>query len=339
MCKENNDNFEFFVIVQEPSIEIMARFASIKLPASSAKIFTVVKNAFDFFQPDFCLFGLSGRGWGVDEALLSYAKTCGVLTGTIQDYWGYIGSKDQNLYADYYFVLDDLAVKLTAPKIPSTSKSVIVGSPKHEYLSTSINKKRPLKKRKKTITFFLQPIWVHGVLANFSTFISITNLLDKKKYNLEIRPHPSDRNNLSVRKLVSKSRLGIHIQKSEEYWQSLLNSDYICTCFSTAGVDLKFAQQITKNTSGTLIYFWAGKDIKTSMREVIGLRRTPLLNKSLDHVLDSHFSAKNKFQKALERPKGLRRQVEEKMPIINGASLGLAHQIKLSIQKSRRDIR
>ena len=85
MCKKTNHNFDFLVIVQEPSIKIMAEFADIKLSASSAKTFSVVKDAFDIFQPDFCLVGLSGHGWGVDETILSYAKTCAVSTGTIQD--------------------------------------------------------------------------------------------------------------------------------------------------------------------------------------------------------------------------------------------------------------
>lgn len=338
MCKKIIHDFNFLVIVQEPSNKIMAEFADIKLPASSTETFLVVKNAFDIFQPDFCLVGLSGHGWGVDETLLSYAKTCGVLTGTIQDYWGYTGTKDSSVYADYYFVLDKLAVELTTPKIPNTSKSIIIGSPKHEYLSAAIRQKRPAKKSKKTITFYLQPAWMPGVLQNFSTFISITNTLDKKAFDVEIRPHPSDRNNVSVRKLIGKSRLNIRLQKSEEYWQSLLNSDFVCTCFSSAGIDLKFAQQITKDTSGTLIYFWVGKDIKTSMLEAIGSRQTPLLDKSWDHVLESHLTARAKFKKALKKPKRLHRLYETKMPVLHGASVSLASQIKLSTEKSKRNI-
>jgi len=202
----------------------------------------VIQNRIVKFNPDFIILGLSENNNNIDYIACQIARKLKIESGSIQDYYGYIGSFDQKVKPNHFFVIDDYAKRLTKKKILKDCNVLITGSPKHyEYfnkIDDFLNNYKKINIRDSRIIFFSQPISISGIKNNLEIFCKSINHIDST-IKINIKPHPLDISNDYYVKLSRNYNINI-INNDYSVELLLLYFDHIFTCFSTVAYDYYF---------------------------------------------------------------------------------------------------
>lgn len=230
-------------------------------------------------NPDIIIVGLSGPGVGVDEAMIACAGDR--ITYAMQDFWGDVnygfGEHPKN-----YFVLDHLAEQITRARV--TSLIHVVGSPAHcrinrywDQITQKGLRRRNLWNADSILLFCGQPLWfLDGY--NFTLDLLAQSLIEIGfKGRVSYRPHPKEKADdlLCVRKIFKQYELNLEFDQ-QPLFLSLSQSDLICSCFSTVGIDLAFLNRVSAAPLGALCYLMLNDEISTYYFAHSGLDFFPL---------------------------------------------------------------
>jgi len=268
--------FEFHVLAQDPAARSFAE-GGVRCSIAESDIDTHIERAFEAFAPDFVLAGLSGFDGGVDEAALVAARRRGVATGSIQDYWGYLGPVGSTLRPDVFFVLDERARELTLQRTGGSVETRVTGSPKHEGYAARLPEW--MASRRDTghprLVFFLQPREVPGIVNNAEIFLMAAGRL-RLPVSVTLRLHPADDDPAFYAAMTARLYPAAEVARPQGPIEAeLCRTDVVVTCFSTVGLDHNYLQAFSAHPIGCLAYVAAGEPVRAFMREVIGSDRVP----------------------------------------------------------------
>ena len=205
---------------------------------------------------DVILTGISGPGYGIDEAVLSVAPKSKCGPYALQSYWGDI---NENLSgrAQTYFVIDSFAAKLTNRRTRSCAN--IVGSLKHELYSDIDSKqlrenfRYSLCKNGKVniIGFYGQPLEdINGYKETVTLFSQSISELESNTL-IVYRPHQKESLALQkwTKEILKLSEKKVIMDNNEKIEPSLCGCDLVVSAFSTCCYD---AQQLIKSSLSPL---------------------------------------------------------------------------------------
>lgn len=241
------------------------------------------------FQPNFVLVGMAYPGKQVDEVLCEQANNRGLPTGSIQDYWGYLGGFSPKVVPNQVFVLDEIAKAMTAKRAPWMNCEII-GSTKHErYRSIAQEpwfQTSDYNSEKVKIGLFCQPLHIPGVLANYQAFAkSLAEF--SRPFSLLLRPHPLNFDRADELAAIF-SNLGSDLEISTgpvEIERILIEQDLVVSCFSSVGADHSFLQIFRDEPSGSVLYLNIGEDLQKYLQEEMGFTTVPPAEMGLGEVI------------------------------------------------------
>lgn len=234
------------------------------------------------FAPDAILVGLSCPDRGIDEALI--AQSGNIPTYAIQDFWGDVNPGFGKL-PDTYFVLDEMAAKLTRLRAPS-SRIVVVGSARHAAMAQldpaslrkgfrSLINATPLGV---VAVFFGQPLWD---LPGYGVTLSKTAGAFARVSpgaTLLYRAHPKE--SLQERHKALDCLTGSNLLVSEDKMSlvesPLCGADLLFTCFSSCGLDLACLNCSSTIPLGALICLLCEGDVRQLYCDTSHLEDMPL---------------------------------------------------------------
>jgi len=227
------------------------------------------------FSPDFVLVGLAFPDEGVDEYLCRSATLKGINTGTIQDYWGYLGGFNSTNTPNIYFVIDDLAAELTCKRLDLSVSTYVTGSPKHEMYQKIIFDFEKKTQNKNQIFVCGQPLFVPGYLENILCLAESISKISKK-IEVLFKPHPSSKDLKDYKYFSNHSNREIQlIQPSESIEPFLLTADLTITFFSTAGLDHSYLMLYNGKAPKNLLYVTIGSKINEFIFQQCGINNLP----------------------------------------------------------------
>jgi len=225
------------------------------------------------FKPDFIFLGLSTNKNSIDYKVCKISEKMNIQTGSIQDYYGYVGSYNNAVKPDYFFVIDEYAKTLTEnANICESEKIFITGSPKHFDYYSKIKKWdkdfQKLHYKNNEIIFFLQPLEIPGIKTNMIDLCKALNEV-KPGYKLNVKPHPLDKNSSTLKYLSNKYFLNIIDPKNTPVELLLIYYNNIFNCFSTISYDYYFlSKYLLSFNKSKLFNLFLGKDIFYSMSKL-----------------------------------------------------------------------
>ena len=272
-----------------------------------------IKNFILYFKPNFIFLGLSGGKNSLDFITSEIAIDLNIRTASIQDYYGWAGSYNKKVKPDYFFVFDEYAKKLTVDlNLCPSQKVIVTGSPKHysyvDHLKSWSKQVNKIEIANSELIFFLQPLFIKGIKSNLLTFCESLKSI-KPRYNLNIKPHPLDKNSEDLKKIAKLFQLNIIDDKYsiESYFLYFNN---IINCFSTIAYDYYYITNFLININNSrLINLLIGDDIFKSIKKLnFDIRKTPqyeigsnleskkVLDEKLRLIFDSNNSSKLYFE-------------------------------------------
>lgn len=309
LCLQKEKNFSYIIFVENPAYSI-AKLGNKKIYKVSFENIKIKFLEFFFknFSPNFVLTGVSAFGSGVDDIFRKIAKKNKIPSGAIQDYWGYIGGylgkKTIIQLPDFFFVIDQLAKKLTLSRISKKSKSkvIVTGSPKHFLYKKKIkNWKLTNNNKKKSIHIFMQTFNVPGILENYETLIKILLPFDKA-CKIFIHKHPSDNTKKSI-SMPNKYNLKYYTSKNFTLEKSLINADLVLTFFSTIGLDHNYLYSFSNKKIGELIYINIGSKMKNWINKITGVPKVPGSIKKLGITVNTKKELNRKIKNFIDGKK------------------------------------
>jgi len=225
------------------------------------------------FKPDFIMLGLSPNKNSIDYKVCKISHRMNIPTGSIQDYYGYVGSYNNAVKPDYFFVIDEYAKKITdETKVCESKKVIITGSPKHlDYYSKIKAWDKDFRKlhyKNNEIIFFLQPLEIPGIKTNMIDLCKALNEV-KPGYKLNVKPHPLDKNSSTLKYLSNKYSLNIIDPINTPVELLLMYYNNIFNCFSTISYDYYFLSKYLLSFKKSKLYnLFIGKDIFYSMSKL-----------------------------------------------------------------------
>lgn len=217
-------------------------------------------------------------------------------------------------YYDYIFLSSDKSLRMTKQMFADNMNSnmpklVEIGYPKIDYLFDRFIKKDLAKKN-----ILIAPTLIDG-FREFSIIDSLENLiitlLKKTDYNIILRPHPRDRNNEKIQKIVSsfKKYNKFHYDTSENYMNIyskcfLLITDVSGTAYTYAFLTSQPIIFFTKNEHKLVNYKYdklrffldrdkVGRKIKTSSEVIENI-------KYIENNYDSFISSIESLRKNMQ---------------------------------------
>ena len=239
-----------------------------------------IKDFISYFKPDFIFLGLSEGKNSLDFITSQIAIDLNIRTASIQDYYGWTGSFNKEVKPDYFFVFDEYAKKLTVDlNLCPGQKVIVTGSLKHysyvNHLKGWSKQVKKIKIRNNELIFFLQPLFIKGIKSNLLTFCESLKSINPR-YNLNIKPHPLDKNSEDLKRISKDFKFNIIDDKYsvEMYFLYFKN---IINCFSTIAYDYYYITNFLININNSrLINLLIGDDIFKSIKKLnFDIRKTP----------------------------------------------------------------
>ena len=265
-----------------------------------------IKNYINYFKPDFIFLGISPSKKSIDFIASEIAIDLNIRTASIQDYYGWTGSFNEEVKPDYFFVFDEYAKKLTVDSsICSSQKVIVTGSPKHysyaNHLKSWEKQVKTIEIANSELIFFLQPLFIEGIKSNLINFCKSLKKINSG-YKLNIKPHPLDKKSEDLRSISNDFQLNI-IDDKYSIEMFFLYFSNIINCFSTVAYDYYYITNFLINIKNSrLINLLIGEDIFKSIKKLnFDIRMTPQYKigvniktkKSLDEKLRLIFNLSN----------------------------------------------
>ena len=232
-------------------------------------------------RTDFVLTGMAYPGVALDELMAIAARTAGVPSGAIQDYWGYLGAFEPGAYPDLFFVLHESAARLTERRLGAAVACHVTGSPKHEDFRDRVARWQQAggrRDRTRTITLFCQPRYVPGTVDNLRAVARAFATLPADA-RLRVKLHPGDADAAFVAAAMAPVAARLSFTDAGDTTEALLlGSDVSVTFFSTVGLDHAYLQRYSETPIGGLLYVTVGAEIARFIAEQIGEDEIPLVD-------------------------------------------------------------
>jgi len=216
---------------------------------------------------DLAIVGMSIQPQSLDYKITKIMNKENIASLAIQDFWGYTGNFDKNVYPKYLLVADKYAKKLSKNKL--NSEIIISGLPKYFKKKSLISFKDNTKKN--NLLLIGQPNYVSGIYLYY-------NFLKKMNFenfdNVFYLPHPMEKN---LKSFFKKKK--IEIIKRNNLHKYLNRNFIIINSFSTLSYDILFsANFFKKNIFYKIIFLTFRKKLLNFIQKTVGSRKLPLTN-------------------------------------------------------------
>lgn len=207
-------------------------------------------------MPDAVITGLSGPDLGVDEGLVSLARTNDWLAYSVQDCPGWVVAGLTGP-APVYFVQNSVYVAQTE-SAPGVRRAVSVGTLKLLSFSPEAKDRAARPPERPGVSFLGQPLWY---LAGYqAALVGLSEALAQGGMGpLFYRPHPLEDPEAFAR--VASDRL-VREDSAVPYEETLLSRSMLASCFSTGLLDAAQLAALTNRPGPRLIYCLDQDDIR-----------------------------------------------------------------------------
>jgi hypothetical protein len=290
------NRFSLKIVAQSPALEILQN--SGEKVESELHVYPEIlgrdsalsgaREIIDKFSPDLILTGISGPGYGIDEAVLSIAQERGLPRYALQSYWGDLNESLPGR-PDTIFVIDDEAASLTVDRIEC--RTAVVGSLKHEgYGQLDVSKLRgdfrlnvELEPDEALIGFYGQPL--EHLEGYFETITRTAEELAEfdQKFKLLYRPHPKESVSLRERTIKVFQRTGLDLILDSEVTvePGLSGCDLVLSAFSTCGFDAQQLNRVSPVPLNITVYLLFNRQLASWFEEYTKLQRVPTVDQGI----------------------------------------------------------
>jgi len=276
--------FEFTMVGYGPAVPVLE---STGLPVTcwphaprraSAAARRSAADLVDTARPDALLVGLAYPGFGPDEALNAVARSRGLPTAAIQDYWGHVGGFTGEDAPDTFFVIDTLAARLTRLKLGPNVRVVVTGSPRRLKRS-AISPPRPRARDRggpALVCYFGQPASFPGCAENLTLFVEAVAKLPRP-IRLRFRRHPGDSSSMKryADLLATQPHPWEFSMPERAVEDDLIDADLIVTCHSSVGLDHHYLQLRTAAPLAPVLFVTVGAPVRRFLHAQVGIPEVP----------------------------------------------------------------
>ncbi len=335
-CLSHHNEIEVSCLISGPSQELFpqdreGRIYHLPLPSEGLdspdylqKFQEELTKYTNILRPDVLLTGISGSYAGIDEVLLKVCKEK-IPTFSFQDYWGYV-NLNLGVHADHIFLLDSLALEVTATKIMAPTS--IVGSPKYDYYVAK--KREEISQHLDTSSspdydlFIGQPLW--HLPSYKQTLEIVIEAYEKTTRKLIYLLHPLEESFL-IDSASKHGNITILEARPSCIESLMMRAVKILSCFSTCLFDAFLLKDLMKAKAPQLASVMMFDELLEAHKKYSGgLEFFPLANKGASNI---------------ETPLELERFIEDNIILQNdhileqygGASQKILDQIMASLRK------